>query len=50
MLMGMLLAFTYLWSGRSLIAPIAGHCLINVIIEPWLLLYVITYYAKMVST
>ena len=48
--MGMFLAITYLWSGRSLLAPVASHCLINIIIEPWLLLYVITYYATMFST
>ena len=49
-LMGMVLAITYLWSGRSLFAPIVGHCLINIIIEPWLLLQVITFYARMFST
>jgi len=49
-LMGMVLAISYLWSGRSLLAPVVGHCLINIIIEPWLLLFIITYYARMFST
>ena len=49
-LMGMVLAITFLWSGRSLFAPIVGHCLINIIIEPWLLLHMITFYARMFST
>lgn len=48
-LMGMVLAITYLWSGRSLIAPLVGHCLINIIVEPWLLVYVITSYARIFS-
>ena len=47
LIMGAVLAMTYLWNGRSLAAPIAGHCLVNAIIEPWLLLYVITFYARM---
>ena len=47
--MGVALAATYLWSGRSLAAPIVGHCLINLIIEPWLLLWVVTTYATMVN-
>jgi hypothetical protein len=42
-------AATYIWSGRSLIAPIAGHSVANLMIEPWLLLYTITFYAKMFS-
>ena len=46
-IMGAVLAIAYLWNGRSLAAPIVAHCLINLIIEPWLLLYVITYYANM---
>jgi membrane protease YdiL (CAAX protease family) len=48
-LMGMVLAITYLWSGRSLVAPVVGHTLINVIVEPWLLMYVITSYASIFS-
>lgn len=48
--MGMVLAVTCLWSGRSLVAPIVGHCLINAIIEPWLLLWIITFYAKMINS
>jgi membrane protease YdiL (CAAX protease family) len=44
-LMGMVLALTYLWSGRSLLAPLVGHALINIVVEPWLLVYVITCYA-----
>ncbi len=48
-IMGMVLAVAYIWSGRSLVAPIVGHCLINLVVEPWLLLYVITFYAKMFS-
>jgi hypothetical protein len=48
-LMGMGMALTYLWSGRSLFAPVIGHCLINIIVEPWLLLYLITFYARMFS-
>ena len=47
LVMGAALGVTYLWCGRSLAAPVAGHCLVNAIIEPWLLLYVITYYAQM---
>ena len=47
LVMGTVLAVTYIWAGRSLAAPIAGHCIINAIIEPWLLLYVITFYARM---
>jgi membrane protease YdiL (CAAX protease family) len=49
-LMGTVLAITYLWSGRSLLAPVVGHSLINIIIEPWLLLYIISFYARMFST
>ena len=47
LMMGAALAVTYLWAGRSLAAPVLGHCVINAIIEPWLLLYVITVYARM---
>ena len=45
-LMGIVLAITYLWGGRSLLAPLAGHALINVAVEPWLLAYLITSYAS----
>jgi len=48
--MGMILAITYIWSDRSLAAPIVGHCLINAALEPWLLLWLISTYARMINS
>lgn len=44
--MGAALAVVYITGGRSLTAPIIGHALINLIIEPWLLLWLITFYSQ----
>ncbi len=44
--MGMALAVTYLWSGRSLLPPLISHALINIIVEPWLLVYAISSFAR----
>ena len=47
LLLGMALALLYHQGRRSLTAPIVSHALINAIIEPWLLLLTLTYYAQM---
>jgi membrane protease YdiL (CAAX protease family) len=46
-LLGMVLALLYHQGRRSLTAPIVSHALINAIIEPWLLLFTLTFYARM---
>lgn len=46
-LLGIALALIYLAGKRSLTGPILCHGLINVVIEPWLLLYMIELYARM---
>ena len=40
--LGLMMAVTYLAAGRSLAAPIVAHGVIDILIEPWLLLYAIT--------
>ena len=40
--LGLLMAITYLASGRSLTPPIIAHATIDFVIEPWLLLYAVT--------
>ena len=45
--MGMILAFVYVVGRRSLIPSIIGHSLINVLVEPWLLMFIITMYEKL---
>ncbi|HEY2033455.1 MAG TPA: CPBP family intramembrane glutamic endopeptidase [Rhizomicrobium sp.] len=40
--LGLLMAITYLASGRSLTPPIIAHATIDFVIEPWLLLYIVT--------
>ncbi|MFK3937619.1 type II CAAX prenyl endopeptidase Rce1 family protein [Alkalihalobacillus sp. NPDC078783] len=37
-ILGCLLAALYIFSGRSTLAPIIAHVVINMIIEPWLML------------
>ncbi|WYP26753.1 CPBP family intramembrane glutamic endopeptidase [Alkalihalobacillus sp. FSL W8-0930] len=37
-ILGCLLAALYIFSGRSTLAPIVAHVVINMIIEPWLML------------
>lgn len=37
-ILGCLLAMLYIYSGRSTFAPIVAHILINMVIEPWLML------------
>lgn len=41
-ILGLMLAITYLASGRSLTPPIIAHATIDLVIEPWLLLYAVT--------
>lgn len=36
--LGCLLAMLYIYTGRSTFAPIVAHILINIVIEPWLML------------
>lgn len=50
LLLGIALAWLYLLGRRSLTAPIVCHGAINVIIEPWLLLYTIELYAEMFAS
>lgn len=40
--LGLLMAITYLASGRSLTPPIIAHATIDFVLEPWLLLYAVT--------
>jgi len=49
-LLGIALAIIYLAGKRSLTGPILCHGLINVVIEPWLLLYTIEFYARMFAS
>lgn len=44
--MGVILALVYLWGGRSLTPVAVGHGLINAVIEPWLLLFIIGYFSQ----
>lgn len=37
-ILGCLLAMLYIYTGRSTLAPIIAHVLINMVIEPWLML------------
>lgn len=37
-ILGCLLAMLYIYTGRSTFAPIVAHILINMVIEPWLML------------
>jgi membrane protease YdiL (CAAX protease family) len=41
-ILGLMLAITYLASGRSLTPTIIAHATIDFVIEPWLLLYAVT--------
>lgn len=41
-ILGCLLAMLYIYTGRSTFAPIIAHILINMIIEPWLMLSAIS--------
>lgn len=45
--MGAFLAILYLRSGHALVPCILSHALINLLIEPWLLLHVVTSYNAM---
>ena len=40
--LGCLLAMLYIYTGRSTFAPIVAHILINMVIEPWLMLSAIS--------
>ncbi len=44
--MGAALGALYTTGRRSLAAPITCHVLVNLLVEPWLLLWLITYYAS----
>ena len=46
-LLGLALALLYQAGQRSLTPPVLSHALINAIIEPWLLLFTLTFYARM---
>ena len=41
-ILGCLLALLYIYTGRSTFAPIIAHILINMVIEPWLMLSAIS--------
>jgi membrane protease YdiL (CAAX protease family) len=41
-ILGLMMAITYLASARSLMPAIVAHGIIDVLVEPWLLLYAIT--------
>ncbi|MFJ7982758.1 CPBP family intramembrane glutamic endopeptidase [Lysinibacillus xylanilyticus] len=41
-ILGCLLAMLYIYTGRSTFAPIIAHVLINMVIEPWLMLSAIS--------
>lgn len=41
-ILGCLLAMLYIYNGRSTFAPIVAHILINMVIEPWLMLAAIS--------
>ncbi len=41
-ILGCLLAMLYIYTGRSTFAPIVAHILINMVIEPWLMLAAIS--------
>ena len=41
-ILGCLLAMLYIYTGRSTFAPIVAHILINMVIEPWLMLSAIS--------
>ncbi len=41
-ILGCLLAMLYIYTGRSTFAPIIAHILINMVIEPWLMLSAIS--------
>lgn len=41
-ILGCLLAMLYIYTGRSTLAPIIAHVLINMVIEPWLMLSAIS--------
>lgn len=46
-IMGVVMATAYVVGRRSLTPSIVSHALINVIIEPWLLLFIITMYSRL---
>ena len=41
-ILGCLLAMLYIYTGRITLAPIVAHILINIVIEPWLMLSAIS--------
>lgn len=47
LVMGMVLATVYFIGKRSLTPSIVGHVVINVLVEPWLLLFIITMYSRL---
>ncbi len=46
-IMGIVMATAYIIGKRSLTPSIISHALINIIIEPWLLLFIITMYSRL---
>lgn len=46
-LMGLVMAAAYIIGKRSLTPSIVSHALINILIEPWLLLFIITMYSRL---
>ena len=46
-IMGMVMATAYAIGKRSLTPSLISHALINIIIEPWLLLFIITMYSRL---
>ncbi len=48
--MGLILATLFVVGKRSLTPVAISHGLINAVIEPWLLLFIITYYAEMFAS
>jgi membrane protease YdiL (CAAX protease family) len=46
-LMGMVMATAFVIGKRSLTPSLISHVLINIVIEPWLLLFIITMYSRL---
>ncbi|MCX8024591.1 MAG: CPBP family glutamic-type intramembrane protease [Thermanaerothrix sp.] len=47
LIMGMVMATAFVIGKRSLTPSILGHVLINILIEPWLLLFIVTMYGRL---
>ena len=46
-IMGIIMATVYVIGKRSLTPSIISHALINIIVEPWLLLFIVTMYSRL---